>query len=179
MSNFDLAVEEVFELEGGRGINPNDRGGFTSFGITEAVAKEFGYNVRTITLAQAKGIYRAKYWRHEGLTSQRVATKSFEIGVNAGVSVGIKILQRAVNRVCGSAILTDDGLIGPKTEAVANGLSERELLQAMCDEQVLLYATIINENAKKAAAILKKAAPGFQLQAVFALGWLRRAIKKP
>lgn len=179
MASFDQAIAYLLDLEGGRGENPHDRGGYTSYGITEAVAREFGYDVRTITLAQAVSIYRAKYWRHDGIQNQRVATKSFEIGVNGGVSVGIRLLQRAANRVCGSKALVEDGLIGPNTEGIVNGLDQVALLQALSDEQVLFYASIINENAKKAAKLIRRVDKKFQLQAVFALGWMRRAIEKP
>lgn len=172
MSSFDLAVEWTLEHEGGWSDNPNDRGGKTRYGITEEVAKDFGYDVRSLTPHQARSIYRAKYWRHGELSSQRVATKVFDIGVNAGVSTGTTLLQRAVRRYGGE--IEVDGLLGPRTIAAANKMEETQLLHALVAEQVLYYAAIINNNYKVRSAGLTT-----KDQSAFCLGWMRRAVALP
>lgn len=195
MARFDVAVEWLLRHEGGWSNVPQDRGGKTKYGIIESVAKEYGYVVESITIPQAKSIYRAKYWRFDGIESQRIATKALDMAANMGPAQGIKLLQRAANDVLrivkerahvGTHIPTQlvaDGLIGPTTEAVIDFLyfDQREelVLQAMVKQQALFYASIVNENAKIAVPKLRRVDPNFKLQAVFTLGWIDRAFDVP
>ena len=64
MSKFDDAFEIIVGSEGGYSNDPNDPGGATRFGITEAVARANGYegDMKDLPLDKAKSIYKAKYW---------------------------------------------------------------------------------------------------------------------
>jgi lysozyme family protein len=64
VSNFDDAFIKVIGIEGRYSNNPTDSGGATMYGITEAVARAYGYTGRMqdMPLGIAKEIYRQRYW---------------------------------------------------------------------------------------------------------------------
>lgn len=126
MSVFDEAFEYTVGLEGGYSDRPNDRGGKTQFGITERVARSFGYEgeMRKLPLETAKAIYRKNYWNlmlcdYIAEVSPDVAREIFDTGVNAGIGTAGLILQRSLNVLNrGGSYYPDllpDGLIGRKT----------------------------------------------------------------
>lgn len=91
-SNFDICVAKVFKDEGGYTNDPADSGGKTNFGITQ---KETSIDVRTITMAQAKDIYKKKYWdalKCDDLPSG-VDYTVFDYGVNSGVGRASKVYK--------------------------------------------------------------------------------------
>lgn len=127
-----MTKDEIFniilEKEGGYVNNPNDKGGPTNWGITQAVANAHGYtgDMRNLTRAQALDIYEADYWY--GPRFDQVATLSPDIaaelcdtGVNMGPAVAAKFLQRTLNVMNNQGSLypdiTADGQIGPRTIA--------------------------------------------------------------
>jgi lysozyme family protein len=89
--NFEICVAKVFKDEGGYTNDPADSGGKTNFGITQ---KETSLDVRTITMAQAKAIYKKKYWDALGCDSlpSGVDYTVFDYGVNSGVGRSAKVL---------------------------------------------------------------------------------------
>jgi lysozyme family protein len=157
MANFDLAIPYVLENEGGFSNDPNDSGGATSYGITDAEAQRHGYDVRRLTLDQAKSIYRSDYWSFDDLTDQRVATKVLDIVVNMGVSGGMKVIQRA----CG---VPPDGVWGPITEASLNTMDAEYAIEQMSMNQSDHYVDICTSRRS---------------QMDFLKGWERRAIRRP
>ena len=134
---FEDAVERVLATEAGYVNNPNDSGGETIWGITAAVARENGYvgAMKDMTRAQAKAIYKRKYWdtlRLDEITrvSGMIAFELFDTGVNQGIGKAATFLQRSLNvfnmRGAWYPDLLVDGSIGPKTiEALRAFLSRR------------------------------------------------------
>jgi len=102
MAAIDVALEDLLAREGGYVDHPADRGGPTNFGVTEQVARAFGYAgaMRDLPRATALEIYRKRYWlpfypvslRYPGL-----AYELFDTGVNMGPKVAVKFLQRSLN----------------------------------------------------------------------------------
>jgi lysozyme family protein len=128
MSAFDEAFSEVLSVEGGYSDHPNDRGGKTNWGITEAVARANGYTgpMEELTQGQARAIYKAQYWDTLRLNdvaalSWAVAAELFDTAVNMGVAVSGRFLQRALNALNRQGQdfpdLTVDGVVGPMTVA--------------------------------------------------------------
>lgn len=110
--NFDQAFSKLIEHEGGFSNHPEDAGGATMWGITEAVARQNGFNapMNTMTLEFAKLIYKKLYWeaiRADELPDE-VRFAVFDAAVNSGTGRAIKWLQQAVNEV-------QDGVIGSMT----------------------------------------------------------------
>lgn len=65
-SNFDKAVEFIFDWEGGLVDHPDDYGGRTNMGITEARAANYGLTPDEITKEKATEIYQKDYWEAAG-----------------------------------------------------------------------------------------------------------------
>lgn len=114
--DFDKAFTQLLVHEGGYSNDKADPGKATMWGITEAVAKENGYNgsMRDMPVDVAKSIYRKQYWDRAKCDELPPALRYvvFDGAVNSGVGQSIKWLQRALK-------VTDDGVIGPATIAAA------------------------------------------------------------
>lgn len=157
MSDFDKALPYVLENEGVDSDHPADTGGRTRYGITRAVAEFHGYDVESLTLENAGSIYKAAYWKFDGIADQRVATKLFDMCVNFGVPAATKIAQ-AIARV------TVDGVYGRQTERGINNIHPERMLTRLAELSRERYLAIIARNPS---------------QKVFRNGWLRRAARLP
>ena len=125
--NIDTQIEKLLTREGGYVNNPADRGGETNFGITERVARSFGYDgsMRNLTKSIAKSIYIKDYWTSPRfdkiyLISPLIAEELLDTGVNCGVPFTKPLLQRALNLLNnqgtnGWVDLEPDGIYGNKT----------------------------------------------------------------
>jgi lysozyme family protein len=89
-------------LEGGYSDDPDDRGGKTKFGITQAAWTDSGMSgdVKDVTTAQAKIWYKDTRWDDAGLglleragVDERVLSEVFCGVVHCGVRRGIAMLQ--------------------------------------------------------------------------------------
>lgn len=148
MSNIDQYVSDIIKREGGYVDHPNDKGGPTNFGITQAVARSFGYggNMRDMPRSIAESIYKYQYWERPNfdkvaLRSEPIAIKLFDAGINMGPRVASTFLQRSLNVLKQSGKLygglVADGVIGNMTiDALAAYLKNR----GQQGEQVLLNA---------------------------------------
>lgn len=103
-ASLDLAVNNLIEVEGGYSNHPDDKGGETNWGITEAVARAYGYQGPMIDLprAQAWTIYVERYWYQPRfnlvhLLSALIAEELLDTGVNMGVAKASSFMQRALN----------------------------------------------------------------------------------
>lgn len=166
MADFAAALPYVLRHEGGWSDDPSDPGGATNHGITLAVAQRHGIatadDLRQITDEKVAEIYRADYWRFDGVNDQRVATKLFDMVVNVGSHAAVHMLQEALNEM--GVDLAEDGQWGPNTEAVVNASSPDKVLEMLCDEAEEHYRALV---AKKPE--LGK----------FLHGWLVRAAEVP
>lgn len=117
MADFNQAVAKTLVHEGGYVDNPNDPGGATKYGITQADMP--GVNIRDITTAQATAYYAEHYWKelYSQITDQLLAEKIFDMGILFGVGTAVKLLQiTLVNKVS----LVTDGVFGPGTLSAVN-----------------------------------------------------------
>lgn len=110
MASFDDAFDALIGNEGRFVDNPKDPGGATCWGVTERVARAYGYtgSMRDLPRETAKAIAKKLYWDPLHLDSfdSRVAFQIFDANYNGGHPVlwaqgcvGVKV----------------DGLIGPVT----------------------------------------------------------------
>ncbi|WP_284084733.1 glycoside hydrolase family 108 protein [Acinetobacter nosocomialis] len=123
----DNYIDELIKREGGYVNNPNDRGGATNFGITEAVARVNGWKgpMRDLPLDLAKQIYKQQYWINPrfdqvNTLSPSIAEELLDTGVNCGVAFAKPLLQRALNLLNnqgkgGWPDLAVDGIYGSAT----------------------------------------------------------------
>lgn len=177
---FDAAIADLIGIEGDYADDPDDSGGKTRYGITEAVARRHGYQgaMRELPLAVAQDIYRADYWDAQNLDtialhSPRIAWELFDTGVNMGTGRAGEYLQRSLNALNRRAIdypdLEVDGAIGPATlDALAAYLVRR----GKDGETVLLRAL----NALQGAAYIELAERR-EKDERFVFGWFLQRVK--
>ena len=112
MADFNQAIQKTLIHEGGYVNNPNDKGGPTKYGITQADMP--GVNMQTITQDQAAAYYRAHYWKdlYSQVTNQLVAEKLFDMGILMGVGTAVRLLQITMQTTLN---VVSDGVFGPAT----------------------------------------------------------------
>lgn len=164
---FEWAVRHTLEAEGVFSDHAWDPGGATKYGVTEAVARHHGHDVRALTVDQATEIYRRDYWDALGLdevaaASWRVALEIFDTAVNAGPSRATRIAQEALSVVFGKVVAVD-GKMGPQTRgALLDVIAkyEHHLVAALNGFQFAYYTWLLRREHPAAGPAIK--------------GWMRR-----
>jgi lysozyme family protein len=143
---FDACMPFIFKAEGGFSDNPADPGGATNFGITLATLRAYEGNpsltaqdVKDLTPATAREIYRSNYWNRMqcGSLPDGLDLEVFDFGVNAGPGEAVKALQKIVG-------VTADGSIGPITLAALGQLKPRDLISQYSDARLAFYRALNN-----------------------------------
>ena len=151
---FDVFINRLLKHEGGYVNHPDDPGGATNWGITERVARKWGYkgHMRDLPRETAIEIYRQEYWQPVeamGLPYP-LQFQVFDANVNHGLRNAVKLLQRAAG-------VADDGQFGPMTKrAVGNALPLA--LGVLFNEHRLLFYTNLGTFSS------------------FGRGWVRRVV---
>ena len=152
----DELIDGVIAREGGYANHPEDAGGPTRWGITQAVARAHGFagDMRALPRDEASAIYRRLFWLRPHLDSvaQRapaLAAELFDTGVNMGPAVAAGFLQRALNALNRGAHdypdLPRDGVIGPRTLAALDAFLA---LRGGAGEEVLVKAVEALQGAR-------------------------------
>lgn len=119
---YPKALAEVLKHEGGYVNHPEDPGGATNKGITQATYDGYrrskGFvspkTVKLISDEEVAAIYKTRYWdaiKGDALPAG-LDYAVFDYAVNSGTSKAAKGLQKALG-------LAQDGVIGPRTLAAA------------------------------------------------------------
>lgn len=119
-------INQIIEIEGGYVDDPADSGGKTKYGITEAVARRYGYSgdMKDLPRDVAFTIYDYEFWRKLRLSevenlSVSIAEELADTGVNQGIDRAAKFFQRALNVLNNRGQyfpdLKVDGIIGSRT----------------------------------------------------------------
>lgn len=158
----DRFIDRLLVREGGYVNHPNDRGGPTNYGVTQAVLAEHRgepvtvSDVQDLSPSEARAIYRQRYWEGPGLDTLPVHAFMrellFDTAVNSGPRTAVRLLQRAAG-------VKDDGVVGPKTRAAVHRFRSRDLAAKFLAQRGLFYGEIIG---------------GDNGQAVFRDGWANR-----
>ncbi len=115
---YDEALRRLLAHEGGYTNHPSDPGGPTNFGITIYDYRKYvkpnatAADVRTMTVDEAKAIYRKRYWdaqRCDELPAG-VDYSVFDYGVNSGIGRSGKVLRRVVGLPDTTHVVTDEVL---------------------------------------------------------------------
>jgi len=135
--NFLNALKQVLVYEGGYVNNPNDPGGATNKGVTQAVYNQWRLShgeakqsVKFLTMQEVNALYKANYWdkvKGDDL-ADGVDMAVFDLAVNSGINRAIKMLQQVSG-------VTVDGIIGPATVAAANK-NPQKTIAALCDARL-------------------------------------------
>lgn len=121
---FEAAFIFTVGLEGGFVDHPLDKGGATMYGITEVVARNWGYlgDMRDLPLDTAKEIYKELYWDKIGLDeirNHKLQELMFDAAVNHGTGTAVKLAQRTYN-VLNKTPIVADGIMGKNTRRALN-----------------------------------------------------------
>lgn len=161
MNDEDI-IAGILEREGSTYTDhPQDRGGPTKYGITQATLTSYrGTNVtpedvKALTEYEARAIYRKRYLSGPGfdrLEPLALRTVMVDFGVNSGPATATRALQKAL----GVAV---DGVCGPDTIQAAAQQDGKRLAVLVCANRIRFLGRLIT---------------GDPAQAVFAAGWLNR-----
>lgn len=178
-ANIQQLIDRVIGLEGRYSFHPNDRGGPTCWGITEQVARAYGYkgDMRQMPRPIAVEIYRKRYWDEPGFArvaevAPDLAAELFDTGVNMGVAVASTLLQRSLNVLNrhGSDYpdILVDGRIGTMTIASLKALLK---IRGAGGEKVLLKACEALQGARYIGIAESDAT-----QEAFLYGWMANRV---
>jgi len=184
-SNFDYALNKVFNIEGGYVNDKDDSGGKTNLGVTESLAREYGYkgDMKDLDMDTAKDIYKKMFWdkyKLDLIKDRDIASEVFEFGINAGMKIAIKTLQRAYNALNDSYILlTEDGSLGPKTADAINSFKGKKILLKTQNILQGMYYIYLAEGDKDKLVYFKyhKERLGNPKNKRFIKGWINKRIE--
>ena len=179
--DIDRLIDEVIGREGGYVDHPADRGGPTRWGVTQQVARAYGYagDMRVLPRSTAAAIYKRRYWsdvRFDDVADRApdLAGELFDAGINMGPERAAGFLQRALNVLNRGAVdypdIVADGRIGPMTLHALDGYIEHRGRGEGLD--VLLFAVRCLRGERYAEII--EANPS---QEVFSYGWFARMVR--
>lgn len=172
-------IDALIAREGGYSNHPADRGGPTNWGITEQVARAYGFkgDMRHLPRDTAVVIYTARYWTGPKFNQvaaifPKVGEELFDTGVNMGPAVAVAFLQRALNALNRGAVdypdIGVDQQIGPMTIAACKAFREK---RGAVGEAVLLKALDALQGARY--IVLAESRPANE---AFVYGWLANRI---
>lgn len=158
LGDFDRAISHVLHHEGGYVNHPQDRGGPTNWGCTQALVSRLfpGKRVEDLLIEDAKAIYRAHFWNplHADKMPAAVALVLLDAAVLHGVPHAVRMLQEAVGA-------TVDGILGPKTLDRVFARDPRFVAHELCRVRMDAHVERVRKD------------PG---QVVFLRGWARRVL---
>lgn len=175
----DDIFNAILGKEGGYVNHPDDKGGPTNWGITQAVARAHGYNgdMRNLTRQQALDILTADYWTGPRFdlvseVSPAIAAELCDTGVNMGPSVQVKWFQRWLNVFnIQQQLYPDllaDGQIGPRTISALKSFLARRGAEG---ETVLLRALNCSQGQRYLELAEQRPA-----NESFVYGWMRERV---
>lgn len=156
-------IAHLIQTEGGFSDHPNDPGGPTNYGITQATLEWWLKrpvtlnDIKAITPTLASEIYTTLYVKNPGFDQlgvpEYLQAQLIDFGVNSGPRLAIMKLQTLLG-------VEADGDIGPETKAAIVGVDPQKLNNRLVIERLKMVGRIISRDKS---------------QAVFAAGWINRA----
>ena len=144
---FDEAFKRLIGHEGGYSTDRRDPGNWTGgrVGVGTLKGTKFGLaantypnlDIKNLTLAQAKAIYKKDWWDKLGADGMHSAIvfQLWDFAINAGKSRAIKELQQAVG-------VPADGIIGPQTLAAVNSHDLNDVILSLTAERLKFYTSL-------------------------------------
>lgn len=119
MKTVDGLIDDIIRREGGYVNNPNDKGGPTNWGITQATLSRWrgksvtAADVKALTRDEARRIYRKTYYEDAGIDKlpEALQAQAFDINVNGG----LKPILARLTGYFGATLQEIVDFLGPKT----------------------------------------------------------------
>lgn len=128
-------------IEGGYSNHKADTGGKTMWGITEALARHYGYkgDMRSLSKETAIDIYYHEFWKNKIVSTidNDLALHIFDCAINSGNTRAVKILQEALG-------VTADGIVGKNTRSALSKFTEAEIITRFNICRMYFYAGLSN-----------------------------------
>lgn len=182
MSDFKKAIAHTQAAEGGYVDHPNDHGGATNYGVSLRLMQTLGSkwdlngdgkidaaDIKLLTPEHAQEIFKDVFWtpnKYDMISNQAIATKVFDLAVNAGSSRANKLLQEAINYAYPDANIVADGKIGSKT---INALEHITVAQKRSVDFIAVFSSVI-------ARFYLQLCDNNRTQLSFIRGWCKRAL---
>ena len=172
----DRLAQHIFRVEGGLSDAAADRGGRTFRGITaatlEAARREdpaLPSDPAALSELQIREIYFRRYYLPArcGDLPPPADLLLFDAAVHHGVTGGVRLFQKGVNRLLGSQALRPDGHSGSRTREVTTGIVESP--GPVPGDRALVLASLLER-----AFFFQEFALRLPAQRIFLPGWLRR-----
>lgn len=176
MADFSKAIQVILKHEGGFVDHKSDPGGATNYGVSLRLLKKLGDygdidcdgdvdvdDIKSLTEEKSKEVYKRVFWdanHYDEIEDDRVATKVFDIAVNAGPATAARVIQKSTNVLHMEDLIKVDGNLGPKSFAAINACDSHDLLMKMVGFQKTYYTSLCDKNPNLSA---------------FLKGWLHRA----
>lgn len=136
-------LASIIFVEGGYTDDPYDPGGETKYGITERVAREYGYTgeMEDLTMDQANEIYSTLYVIQPNFVefidiSPAIAHKLIDAGINVGTVRVSLWLQHLLNMFSRNGYdypkIKEDGIIGTQTIDAYRALEDKRGKEKAC-----------------------------------------------
>jgi lysozyme family protein len=155
---FLKCLQFVLKWEGGLSHDPDDPGGRTYRGVTQARYNQYrkakGLPLRDVaqmTEQEMREIYWTYYWLpvKGDEFDYPLALAVFDTGVNMGTGTAIKLLQRAINDLLPKEKwVTVDGVLRQQTLTAAKSLNPIQLALRLCDRREERYRAIVRAKPK-------------------------------
>jgi len=124
-------IDDIIKIEGGYSDHSSDSGGKTRFGITEEVARSFGFrgDMKGLPESVARHIYKTRYITSVGFDmvvsiDPEIGLEIIDTGVNMGSVTAAMFLQRWLNGFNSKNKYSDlfvDGRIGSASISALHG----------------------------------------------------------
>ena len=158
-SNWQTSFVLMLKSEGGYVHHPDDPGGRTNLGVTQATWENWigrqsnESEMRSLTADKVEPMYRKKYWNAVRGDELKLGIDylMFDFAVNAGAGRAIKTLQTSIG-------VAADGAFGPITMAAVQATDPVELIEQFSQTKKDFYQSLNTFD-------------------VFGKGWLNRVAK--
>ena len=181
MTEFEEMLSRTLRHEGYGALtnDPNDKGGKTKWGVTKSLATEYGYEVETLTQAQATDVYRREFYNHLPVQGQyenlfpdiRVKWVIFDASVMSGVHRSLCFIGQVLG-------LTNPGLFVLKNTSIEdfNAAFQNLIVAAVSYTLIPDWATdFLNDFSKVRERRYRAIAAMDPTQKKYENGWVNRA----
>lgn len=169
-SRVEKIIDELIKSEGGYVNDPDDNGGPTKYGITQATLTRYLgrqatiQDVKNLTVELAKEIYRQNYYYGPRINAlpDLIEPVMLDMMVTHRPKVCWKLLQGVINEA-GFGPVDEDGVPGPQTFKAATIIADamkNYLVNALVDARNAFFKAIVEHEPK---------------QSKFLKGWLNRS----
>ena len=140
---FLKVIKVVLKSEGGYSNDASDAGGETNFGISSRSYPAI--DIKNLTIGQAIDIYYNDYWTPMnigGILDDNLVLQVFDMGVNSGIRIAIKILQRLIR-------VDDDGFVGNMTLQAVREFNGDIVIEFVKRRKLFYIALVQNDSNQR------------------------------